>query len=103
MAMTPARITVARDSPDDVGDRQIILSLDSQRWTALVFGKSATREVAPGSHRLKVDNTLFRKTVDFEVGPGEEARFVVVNRKGPGSGLFLLLGAPLFYLGVSRT
>ena len=102
MASTPTRITVARDSPDDVGDRQIILSVDSQRWTALNLGQSATREVTPGSHWLKADNTLFRKTVDFEVAPGEEVRFVVVNRKGPGSGLFLLLGAPFYYLGVSR-
>ena len=98
----PARVTVERTSPDDVGDRQIILSLDSEHWTTLLFGRSATREVAPGTHRLKADNTLFRKTVPFDLAPGEEARFVVANRKGPGSGLFLLIGAPLFYLGLSR-
>ena len=98
----PARVTVERTSPDDVGDRQIILSLDSEHWTTLLFGRSATREVAPGTHRLKADNTLFRKTVPFDLAPGEEARFVVANRKGPGSGLFLLIGAPLFYLRVLR-
>ena len=100
--MTRARLIVTRDGSDDVGDRQILLALDSEHWTTLLFGQSATREIAPGSHRLKADNTLFRKTVEFDLAPGGEARFVVANRKGPGSGLFLLIGAPLFYLRVSR-
>jgi hypothetical protein len=100
--MTAGRLVVARDSPDDVGDRQILLSLDSEHWTTLLFGQEAAREVSPGIHRLKADNTLFRKTVQFDLAPGKEARFVVANRKGPGSGLFLLIGAPLFYLRLSR-
>ena len=70
--------------------------------TTLLFGQAATRELPPGSHRLKADNTLFWKTVPFDVGPGEEVRFVVANRKGPGSGILLLVGAPLYYLRVSR-
>jgi len=40
--------------------------------------------------------------VPFQAGPGEEVRFVVANRKGPGSGIFFLVGAPLYYLRVSR-
>jgi hypothetical protein len=100
--MTPARLVVTRDAPDDVGERQIILSLDSEHWTTLLFGRSVAREVPPGSHHLKADNTLFRKTIQFDLAPGEEARFVVANRKGPGSGLFLLIGAPLFYLRLTR-
>src|SRR5678815_5523935 len=58
-AMTPARIVVTRDASDDVGDRQILLSLDSEHWTTLFYGQSAPRELPPGSHRLKADNTLF--------------------------------------------
>ena len=100
--MTQTRLVVTRDAPDDVGDRRILLSLDSEDGTSLRYGESATRELPPGSHRLKADNTLFRKTVPFDVGPGEEVRFVVANRKGPGSGIFLLVGAPLYYLRVSR-
>jgi hypothetical protein len=100
--MTAARLTVSRDASEDVGDRQIVLSLDAEHWTTLLFGQSATRELPPGSHRLKADNTLFWKTVPFDVGPGEEVRFVVANRKGPGSGILLLVGAPLYYLRVSR-
>ena len=46
--MTTARLVVTRDAPDDVGDRQIILSLDSAHWTTLLFGHSTTREVPPG-------------------------------------------------------
>jgi hypothetical protein len=100
--MTAARLTVSRDASDDVGDRQIVLSLDSEHWTTLLSGQFATRELPPGSHRLKADNTLFWKTVLFDAGPGEEVRFVVANRKGPGSGILLLVGAPLYYLRVSR-
>jgi len=79
--MTAARLTVSREASDDVGDRQILLSLDSEHWTTLLYGQSATREVPPGSHRLKADNTLFWKTVPFQAGPGEEVRFVVANRR----------------------
>jgi hypothetical protein len=100
--MTTSRLVVTRDAPDDVGERQILLALDSEHWTTLLFGQSATRELTPGSHHLKADNTLFWKTVPFDVGPGQEVRFVVASRRGPGSGIFLLVGAPLYYLRVSR-
>ena len=96
------RLTVSRNRPEDVQDRQIILTLDGEPWTTLMFGGSASREVAPGRHVLKADNTLFRKTVEFEAEPGSEVHFSVASRKGPGSGFFLLLGAPLYYVGLVR-
>ena len=102
MDITPARITVARTRADDVQDRQVVLYLDGQRWTSVMFGQSATREVAAGHHTLKADNTLFRKTAEFEVGPGSELRFSVSSRRGPGTGLFLLLGAPFYYVTLAR-
>jgi hypothetical protein len=102
MESAPARITVSRTRDDDVQDRQVVLSVDGQPWTSLLFGESATRELAPGHHTLKADNTLFRKTAEFDAEPGSELRFSVSSRKGPGTGLFLLLGAPFYYVTLAR-
>jgi hypothetical protein len=98
----PARLTVSRTSDEDVQDRQVILTLDGARWTSLLFGQSAAREVAPGRHHLTADNTLFRKSVDFEAAAGEELRFAVASRKGPLTGVFLLVGAPFYHVTLRR-
>ena len=98
-----SRITITRRHPDDVRDRQIVVSLDGDRLATLLFGAVVTREVAPGSHRLRAHNTLFWKTRDVELEPGEHARFVVINRAGPGSYALLgLLGAGPLYLTFER-
>jgi hypothetical protein len=102
MADIPARITVARGGDGDVGSRQIHLSLDEASWATIAFGESATREVAPGRHVLRADNTLLRKTIAFEAGPGEHLRFTAGNRAVPGSWLFLMLGAPLLRVILTR-
>ena len=94
----PARITITRRDPADVRQRQIVTSLDGEPLGTLLFGEAVTREIPSGPHRLRAHNTLFWKTRQFDVGPGEHARFKVVNRAGPGS--FSLLGlfgaAPLY-------
>ena len=102
MGIASARITVSRTRADDVQDRQVVVSMDGQRWVGLLFGQSATREVPPGRHALKADNTLFRKTVEIDIEPGSELRFTVSSRRGPGTGLFLLLGAPFYYVTLAR-
>ena len=98
MSVEPARITVERLHPEDVQDRRILVDLDGQRIGALAFGKRASREVAPGPHRLKANNTLFWKNIEVELQPGEHARFLVANL--PGRGTLSLLGflgvGPLF-------
>jgi len=93
-----ARITVTRKDPRDIQDRQIVLSLDGEPLATLLYGRQVTREVPPGRHRLRAHNTLFWKTIDFDLAPGELARFNVVNRAGTGTFSMLgLLGAgPLF-------
>jgi hypothetical protein len=44
-----------------------------------VHGQSATIEVKPGAHVLKVDNTLFRKRLAFTIEPGEHLEFSILN------------------------
>ena len=102
MSATNAWLTVSRNRSDDVGHRQVALSLDSVAWTALVFGQSSTREIAPGPHRLTADNTLLRKSVAFEAMPGQHVQFTVANRKGFGTWFLMLLGSPLLYVALFR-
>ena len=92
------RITVTRKDSRDVQDRQIVVSLDGEPLATLLYGKEVIREVPAGRHRLRAHNTLFWKTIDFELAPGEAARFREINRAGAGTFSMLgLLGAgPLF-------
>jgi hypothetical protein len=99
----PARITVSRKDDQDVRDRQIIVSIDGDKFATLLFGQEATREVPPGAHRIKAHNTLFWKNLDVDLKPGERVRFTVVNRAGPGSLAMLgVLGVAPLYLTFER-
>ena len=99
----PGRITVTRRHADDVRDRQIIVSVDGESLATLLFGQQATREIPAGHHRLRAHNTLFWKNVEVDLRPGEEARFVVINRAGSGTlSLLGILGVGPLYLTFER-
>ncbi len=101
--MEPARITVLRQSPDDVKTRQLVVSIDGSSVATLLYGESVTREFEPGLHRLRVHNTLVWKTVHVELSAGEHARFTAVNRAGFGTYSMLgLLGVGPLYVTVVR-
>ena len=103
MEVPSTRLVVVRNSPDDVQQRQVVVSLDGAPLETLLFGESAAREIEPGRHRLKAHNTLVWKTLEFEARPGEEARFLVVNRAGLGSmTLVALLGVGPLYVTLER-
>ena len=102
MSTEKPTITVSRTSPDDVGQRQVILTLDGRPWETLSNGATATRDIRPGRHTLKADNTLFRKSVEFDAAAGEHIRFTVANVNGPGTWIFLMVGAPILYLRLQR-
>jgi hypothetical protein len=98
-----ARITVTRNDPKDVRDRQIVVSIDGEPFGTLLFGDSITREAAPGPHTLRAHNTLFWKTLQIDLRPGQQARFIVINRGGTGSWALLgLLGVGPLYLTFER-
>lgn len=102
-----ATITVRRQSQEDVGYREIYVSLDDALLTILQHGDAITREIAPGAHRLQANNTLFWKTLDVTLGVGEHASFTAVNRAGFGTYsvlafFFGFLGAGPFYLTFER-
>lgn len=98
-----ARLLVTRDSDEDVKNRQIFVSLDGDAIGDLVFGERLMRPVQPGRHRLRVHNTLFWKTIDFEAAPGEEVHFSTVNYAGRGFlNLTLIIGVAPLFLKVER-
>ena len=102
-----ALITVRRQSKEDVGYREIYLSLDGESLGMLRHGDVITHETTPGKHRLQAHNTLFWKTLEFTLAVDEHARFIAVNRAGFGTysvlAFFLgFLGAGPFYLTFER-
>lgn len=101
--MRPSSVTICRTHTSDVGLRQLVITLDGERLGDLLFGESMQRDVAPGPHRLRVSNTLVWKTLEFEVKPGEQARFEAINRAGRFTyPLLVLLGAAPLYVTVNR-
>ena len=99
-----ARVTVRRSVAEDIGIREIYVSLNDEKIAILRPGQEVSREVQPGKHRLRIHNTLFWKTLEFSVEVGEHASFVATNRPGFGtySILAFLLGGQLIYLNVER-
>jgi hypothetical protein len=98
-----ARLTVVRTDAEDVGTRQVVLSLDGEPLATLLFGDRVSRDIPPGLHRLRAHNTLVWKTVEFDVSPGEHVRFSAVNRAGLGSmALVALLGVGPLYVTLER-
>jgi hypothetical protein len=102
-----ALITVRRQSKQDVGYREIYVSLDGEALGILNHGDVITRETTPGRHRLQAHNTLFWKTLDFTLGVDEHATFIAINRAGFGTYsvlafFFGFLGAGPFYLTFER-
>ncbi len=98
-----ACITVVRQSHLDVGFREVFVAVDGEHMAVLRYGESITCEVPAGPHRVRAHNTLFWKTHDLVLQPGDHARFTAINRAGWGTfGLLLLLGASPIYLTFER-
>jgi hypothetical protein len=98
-----ASISVSRESPEDVGFREVFVSVDGEQVAILRHGESVTHELPAGPHRVRAHNTLFWKTHDVVLQPGEHARFTAINRAGWGTfGMLLMLGAAPVYLTFER-
>ena len=103
MSETTTRVTVARTADADVRQRQVIVTIDDGQKATLMFGDSVTRDIAPGEHRLKANNTLVTKKVTFTAAPGVHVEFVVTNRAGKLTlGFLSLMGVAPLYLTLER-
>ena len=102
-AVDSATITVTRTSRDDIGLREVFVSLDGKSIAILEHGQSVTRIVAPGPHEVRAHNMLIRKRVHLDLEPGEHARILAINKAGRGTfGVLAFLGAGPVYLGLER-
>lgn len=103
MTSAAAQLTLARTAPNDVGIRQIFVSLDGQTVAVLLHGQTATVDVSPGPHVMRIHNTLVWKNIRFEAVAGEAIRYDIVNRAGFGTmALVATLGVGPIYLTVTR-
>lgn len=94
-----ARLTVHRSSDEDARHRQVILSLDGHEIATLLYGQHTTREIPAGHHRLRANNTLVWKTIEFEAAPGDDLHVKIANRAAPGMlALVALFGAGPMYV-----
>ena len=99
----PAMLTVRRTATDDVQDCQVYLSIDGEEWTTLYYGNEVTREIPPGHHTLKANNTLVRRSVEFDVRAGEHVRFQCINSAHWTAMLFMaFLGAAILTVRLER-
>lgn len=90
MTAAPATISITRDTPDDVQDRWIRVTIDDSPEEILRYGETLTREVPAGRHRIKAHNTLSRDAIEFEAQPGEHVRIACHNAIAKGSILMLM-------------
>jgi hypothetical protein len=98
-----ARVTIARTSQADIGQRQVIVCIDGGPRKTLLFGESAAFEIAPGDHALKANNTLVWKTVPFSAAPGEHVRFEIANCATRFTlGFLSLIGVAPLYLRIEK-
>jgi hypothetical protein len=95
---TQTRLTIHRTSPQDVKDRQVIISLDGERIAELLYGQTFTCEIAPGTHKLRANNTLVWKTVEFLAPAGTHVHVTCINYAPRGAIYMLAMFgvAPLF-------
>lgn len=102
-SLQKAQLLITRSSERDVRSRQIFVSLDGKAIGDVLFNERIERPIEPGPHYIRVHNTLFWKTVDFEAKPDETVRFEVVNYAGRGFlSIVLIIGVAPLFLAVER-
>jgi hypothetical protein len=77
-----SRITITRNSPEDVQTRQIVVFLDGELMGELLFGDEIALSVSPGRHTLRVDNTWNHKDLNIDVSAGDDLHFVTKSIGG---------------------
>lgn len=90
MSDSPATVEIIRDTQDDVQDRWIRIHFDDGPAEILRYGETLHRELPPGPHRIKADNTLSRHTLDLTLAPGQTVRLRCHNHFARGGILMML-------------
>jgi hypothetical protein len=83
-------IEIFRDTNDDVQDRWIRVSIDGMPDDILRYGETLRREVPPGTHRIKANNTLSRDAIEVDVAAQRTVRIRCHNHFARGGILMML-------------
>jgi len=87
----PATIIVNRNSPEDAQQREINIYLDGDPIAELMYGQTISKEIAPGPHKLLVDNTWNKQTSEFTAVENEKISFLTLNTSGRFSQFLLMI------------
>jgi len=100
----PVHLVITRDYPQDIQDRPVYLWVDGEKWDGVLrYGATFTRELPPGHHTIKVHNTLFGQTVEFDGEAGETVRYRCENGlTGGGMVMVLMMGAAYLRVRLKR-
>ena len=71
-----------RNSPEDMQERELYVSVDGGTNAILRYGDSVTLPLTPGPHRLRVHNTISRRHVEFDAAAGDHIGFRAANVRG---------------------
>lgn len=83
-------IEIFRDTPEDIQDRWVRLSVDDGPAEILRYGETFRRELAAGRHRIKAHNTLSKDVIDVDVPAGGTLRIRCHNQFTKGGPLMML-------------
>ena len=96
-----ASIVIRRTAEDDVQQRQIIVKVDGKRVAQLTYGQTVTIPLTTGHHKLTVDNTWNRKSIELNLASGERREFLTRSRSGKFSWFLIgLIGAAPLYVSI---
>ncbi len=88
------KVVMNRKSPRDAKIRHIAVKLDGQLMGHINYGQTLEFEAKPGKRKILVDNTLEKKSMEFDIRPGQVVEFECIQVAGLTSGfLITLLGA----------
>jgi hypothetical protein len=92
-----AQLTITRNTSNDFQDRQVYVFVDEEPWGKIRYGQPVTREIAPGAHKVRVNNTLLSDTLAFTAVPGEHVRLRCYNGM-PRAGWLMMIFLHVTYL-----
>jgi len=67
-------ILIRRNASNDFQDRQIYVWVDGEPLGKIRYGAAISCPIEPGTHTVRVFNTLMSQTITVEAAPGEQVR-----------------------------
>ena len=92
-------ILVRRNSPHDFQDRQIYVWIDDEALGKIRYGDLINWPIEPGTHTIRVFNTLLTRTLTVDAAPGEQVR-VQCGTGMPTAGWLMMMFFHVTYLRV---